>query len=440
LTIAGFAGLISVGTVLLMLPASATGPALGFVDAAFTATSAACVTGLVVVDTGKDLSPFGQVVVLFTIQIGGLGIMTLSTVFLLLAGRRPSLASRAIIQDTFTHSADRSLPSLLRDIIRFTLFIEGLGMLLLFFRFHPKWELSQALYLAVFHAISAFCNAGFSPFSDSLMRFQHDWIVNLVICFLIVSGGIGFLVLQELKRNFAFRARTWSRLSLHSKLVISTTVTLLLGGMVSILLMEWGNTLAPLPLPERILAAFFQSVTARTAGFNTLPIAAMANETLFVVILLMFVGASSGSCGGGIKTGTLATLVVMGLSRLRGHDYPQVFRRAISIGSIGRAVSVVLASIVVVALGSLFCMMLELGDVPHTMSRGKFLELLFEVVSAFGTVGLSMGVTAGLSVGGKLLITVIMFVGRLGPLVVAIAVSRRGAPRYRYAEEGIMIG
>ena len=264
--------------------------------------------------------------------------------------------------------------------------------------------------------------------------------MNIVMCLLVVSGGIGFLVLSEVKQQFSFSRRAWSRLSLHSKLVLSTTAILLFFSSFLIIAMEWYNTLAPLSIPERFLAGFFHAVSTRTAGFNTLSIENMSNETLFVFILLMFIGASPGSCGGGVKTTTLATLAMLGVSRLCGRERPQLFHRTISNESIGKAISVVMISIVVIAIATIVILMTELGEVPHDQSRGKFLELLFEVVSAFGTVGLSTGITEGLTLIGKFVLTIVMFVGRLGPLVIALAVSHRGTSRYYYAEENIMIG
>jgi trk/ktr system potassium uptake protein len=439
-SIFGFATLISIGTALLMLPAASTVGRLRFVDALFTAVSASCVTGLVVVDTGSAFSTFGQFVILGLIQVGGLGIMTMSTLFLLLGGRRPSLAGRMLIQDTFTGSGERSVRDIIRDVVQFTLVIEGIGTLLIFLRFLPGRTPGEALYFSVFHAVSAFCNAGFSLFADSLVAYREDWVLNLTVCFLIICGGIGFLVLSELKRNFSFQRRSWSRLSLHSKLVLSVTGILLVSSSISIISMEWDNTLAPLSLPGRFLAGFFHAVSARTAGFNTLPIGEMANETLFVLMVLMFIGASPGSCGGGIKTSTFASLVVLGLSRLRGQERPQIFHRTISAASVGKAMGVVLISTIVIVLANMAMLVVELGEMPHSMSRGKFLELLFEVISAFGTVGLSTGVTAGLSMASKLVLSMVMFVGRLGPLVIAVAVSRETAPGYYYAEEEIMSG
>ncbi len=423
-----------------MLPAASTGKHIGFVNALFTSTSAVCVTGLAVVDTGSGLSLFGQSILLILIQVGGLGIMTMSTLFLMLAGKRPGLTGQIVVQDTFTHTRERNISSILKDVILFTCVIEGLGIILMFFCFLPGNDIKRALFLSIFHSISAFCNSGFSVFSDSFVGYRGSWALNLVLCFLIISGGIGFLVLSELKLKFSFKRRSLSRLSLHSKIVLSTTAILLVSGTFLITAMEWHNTLAPLSVPGRFLSAFFQSVTARTAGFNTLSIGNMTNETLFFIILLMFIGASPGSCGGGIKTTSLATLVVLGTSRFRGHERPQLFNRTISYVSVGRATSVIMLSMIVVCIGIMLLLMTEIGEVAHPQSRGKFLELLFEAVSAFGTVGLSTGITAGLSVMGKIILSGIMFVGRLGPLVVGMAVSRDVVSRYHYAEETIMVG
>ena len=439
-SIFGFAGLIALGTTMLMLPIATERDPLGFVNALFTATSAACVTGLVVVDIGSELSLFGQTVVLGLIQVGGLGIMTLSTLLILMAGRRPSLIDQMVIQDSFTQGGDRIISSILLEVVLFTFAIEAVGTLFLLYRFLPGRKLLDAFYISVFHSVSAFCNAGFSLFPGSFMAYREDWMFNMVICFLIISGGIGFLVLSELKRQFSLGWHALTRLSLHTKMVLSTTSILLISSAFLIIFMEWDNTLAPLSIPGRFLAGFFQAVTTRTAGFNTLSIGYMANETLFLIILLMFIGASPGSCGGGVKTSTFASLIALAVSRIRGYERPQLFYRTISHESVGKAISVVMTSMVVVVLGTMVLLMLELGDVSHPTSRGYFLELLFEVVSAFGTVGLSTGVTGGLTTAGKMVLTIVMFVGRLGTLVIAVAVSRRTAPRYYYAEESIMIG
>ena len=232
--IVAFALLIFAGTILLMLPAASTEKPVGCVDALFTSTSAVCVTGLTVVDTGRTYSLFGQSIIMILIQIGGLGIMTMSTLFIMLAGRRPGLAGQIVIQDTFTHSRDRHISSILKDVILFTGVIEGTGILIMFFIFLPENSVQKALFLSIFHSISAFCNAGFSVFSDSFIKYRENMVLNLIICFLIISGGIGFLVLSEIKRKFFVKHRALSRLSLHSKIVLSTTLILILSGMTNI--------------------------------------------------------------------------------------------------------------------------------------------------------------------------------------------------------------
>ncbi|MEA3392085.1 MAG: TrkH family potassium uptake protein [Candidatus Marinimicrobia bacterium] len=439
-TIIGFAFFILIGTCILMLPQATRIGRLGFINALFTATSAVCVTGLTVVDTGTTFSLFGQFVLIVLIQTGGLGIMTISTLFLMIAGRRLSFSEQDVIQNTLTYTDKKDLPSVLKKVVFFTFAIEGLGVLLLLFCFYPNNEVPRALYLSVFHSISAFCNAGFSLFPDSFTFYQDNWVLNLTICFLVITGGIGFLVLSELKLRFSFKHRFWSRLSLHSKLVLLSTSCLLFVGTITIFLMEGNNTLIQLSMPHRILSSFFQAVNSRTSGFNTMPLGNMANETLFVLIILMFVGASPGSCGGGIKTTTFMTLILLGISRFKGQKRPQIFNRSISERSIGKAVSVLFISTIVVCIGITILLMTELGDVSHQQSRGKFLELFFEVVSAVGTVGFTTGITANLSTMGKMIITCLMFVGRLGPLIVVIAFSRSITLNYFYAEEDIMIG
>ncbi len=439
--ISGFASLIIAGAMLLTLSDSSVAAGhICFTDALFTATSAVCVTGLVVVDTGTYFTLFGQSVILFLIQAGGLGIMTISTFFIIILRKRPSFSGHAAIQDTFDHRKNRNITVILHDVLLFTFALEGLGVIILFFCFFPKYGAGHSFYLALFHSVSAFCNAGFSLFSDSFTGYRNNLVVNLIICFLIIMGGIGFPVLSELKHCALSKNFRWNRLTLHTKLVISSTAFLLLSSTLLIFFMEWDNTMKGFGLQERFLSAFFQAVNARTSGFNSLSIGDMANETLFLLILFMFVGASPGSCGGGIKTTTFSTLTVLGISRFMGQKRPQLFNRSIPEKSIRKAVSVVLISTFVVSTGIMILLMTELGSTSHIQSRGKFLEIFFEVISAFGTVGLSTGVTGTLSTIGKLIITLIMFIGRLGPLLIAVAVSRPARLNYYYAEENIMIG
>ena len=438
-SVAGYALFIMVGAFLLMLPISARGEGIGFINALFTATSAACVTGLTVMDTCNDFSVFGQAVILALFQIGGLGIMTLSTLLLIAAGIRPGMTSRTVIQDTLNLEGNIDFRTILKDVVLFTFVIEGVGATLLLYYFLPQRSLAEAIYISIFHSISAFCNAGFALFSDGFIKYQHAWGFNIIICLLIILGGIGFIVLSEIRRKKPVNKRGFSRLSLHSKIVLSNTFILIVSGALLITMMEWGNTLSLFNLPDKFLAGLFQSVTARTAGFNTLPIGDMANGALFLIIILMFIGASPGSCGGGIKTTTVACLFSLGLSRLKGIERPTIFKRSITQESVGRAASVTMVSMLVVVIGTMVALIAETGA-GGLLDRGKFIEIFFEVVSAFGTVGLSTGITGSLTAFGKLVITLVMFIGRLGPLVVAMAVSRAGGPRYSYAEENIMIG
>ncbi|MFH1152217.1 MAG: TrkH family potassium uptake protein [Pseudomonadota bacterium] len=439
-TLAGFALLIAAGTGLLMLPLSTTAGSIGFIDALFTATSAVCVTGLTVVDTGSTFSLEGQIILLVLIECGGLGIMLMSTLLIITAGKRLNFASHHAIQEAFTIKGSQPIPALIRDIVFFTLGAEVLGILVMLPAFYQSHGLAYGAYLSLFHSVSAFCNAGFSLYPDSFSRYVTNPVLNLTICALIVIGGIGFPVLSELKFRLFRKTLSWRRLSLHSKLVLSSTALLIIVSTGAFLVMEWHNTLRTLPLQGKWLAAFFQAINTRTAGFNTVNIDALANETQFFMIILMFIGASPGSCGGGIKTTTFAILTIMGLSRLRGHSLPRIFKRTISEISLEKAVSVVLISMIIICSGLLILLMTEIGDIPRPESRGKFLELLFEVVSAFGTVGLSTGVTATLSQAGKAFITGIMFIGRLGPMVVVIAMSRGIHANYHYAREEAMIG
>lgn len=440
-SILGFALLIGLGTVLLMLPFAAAGPPLGLVDALFMSTSASCVTGLSVMDIGRQLTLFGQLVLLGLIQVGGLGIMTVSTLVLMMMKGRPTLSGQAIIKDTFTYGEGKqSAATVLKAIFATAFCIEAAGALILYGRLVPDLGWRGAVYPAVFHSISAFCNAGFSLFSDSFTGYRGDWLVNGVLAVLIILGGIGFVVIVDVRNRLRRRHRGIRTLSLHSRLALSTSAFLILFGTGAILFMEWRNTLSGMGLLERILVSLFHSVSARTAGFNTVEVGRMANETLFLLSILMFIGACPGSCGGGVKTTTAAGLVLLGISRLRGLRRPHVFRRTLTETSVSKAASVVMVSTAVICLAVMALTMSELGGVAHADTRGLFLELFFEAVSAFGTVGLSTGVTASLTETGRVTIVLLMFIGRLGPMVIALALSRERVSRFAYAEENIMIG
>ncbi len=434
---AGFAAVIMLGTIALLFPQASAEQPLSFTDALFTATSATCVTGLIVVDTGSYFSTFGQIVILVLIQLGGLGIMTFSTLFLFLLRGRFSGGTRDLLSTSFSPGQYISMRKLIRTIFAFTFFSEAVGAVLLSWRFMQTMPTLEAVWHAVFHSISAFCNAGFALYSDSFMSYSGDWFINAVLMLLIVSGGLGFVVVYEVL-NFARRKQ--EKISFHSKLVLRMTGFLLAGGWILFLVFEWNNALAGLTPDERVLAAFFQSVTARTAGFNTVDFSLLAPQTLLFVIFLMFVGASTGSCGGGVKTTTFAVLLGMLRSRAQNQNDVTLYFRRIPEATVSRAISVAFFFIILAGAGTLLLSISETTALTPAGERAMVPEYLFECVSALGTVGLSTGVTATLSHAGKLLITLLMFVGRLGPLTISMALLVREKKTFRYPSENIMIG
>ena len=438
-----YAAAILLGTLLLATPLASTGKSLSLLDALFTATSAQCVTGLIVVDTGTRLSLFGQCIVLLLIQVGGLGIMTFSVYLFIYLRLGISARGRGIIQETLMHTPISSLPNLIKHIVIMTLVIEGLGAVLLAIALVPEMGFKVGLYSAVFHSISAFCNAGFSLFSDSLIGFRANPLVNITVMVLIILGGIGFLVIREVIEV------TWARrvsrskkmkLSLHSKIVLVTTLFLIIYGTVVIGWLEAGYSLAGMGSGEGFLTALFQSVTARTAGFNTIDLNAFRVPTLFMIIFLMFVGASPGSAGGGVKTTSLALFFGIFYSRLKGNPHTTMFRRTIPDEVITKALALILLAVTVIGLALFSLLIVQAPDLAKLENR-EFLRYVFEAFSAFGTVGLSLGATSELTAAGKVIIIALMFVGRVGLLTMAFAIADR-AKRFapRYAEENIMIG
>ncbi|MCP3941020.1 MAG: Trk family potassium uptake protein [Desulfobacteraceae bacterium] len=439
--ILGYTLLILTGAGLLMLPVATCQGYLNFVDALFTAGSAVCVTGLSVTNISTTFSTFGQVVIMGLIQVGGIGIMMVSTLFLLSFGKTLGLTNKSLMKEIYSNDGAKGTIIILKDVIVFTLTIEILGALIMFTRFFPEKSVSEATYYACFHAISAFCNAGFSLFSNNFEGYANDKVLCLTISALIILGGIGFIVLAEIKTKICFSKRLWPLLSLHTKLVLVSTFILLLLSTGLILFMEWHNTLAGMPLDLRVVNAFFQAVNARTAGFNSVPIGNMTNEALFLIIILMFIGTAPGSCGGGIKITTFSSILILGVSRIMGNEHPQIFNRKISDSSMSRTVGLVFISLFILAIGIMMLLKTEVGEVSHAASRGSFIELTFEAVSAFATAGLSTGITSSLSIPGRLIIVLLMFIGRLGPLAIAMAISRTPKTcRYKFAEENIMIG
>ena len=441
--VASFAAAIAAGTLLLRLPPAAHGEALTVREALFTATSAVCVTGLTVVDTGTRFTTFGQCVILALMQAGGLGIMTFAVLFAVVLGRRITFTDRLVVQDSMHHSPTSELRRLLRHVVVFTFVTETAGTVLLWLRWRDEFGAARAAYVSVFHAVSAFCNAGFSLFPDSLTRYRADLAVNAVVSALFVVGGLGFLVNMELRDQLRLRLRGLRvpRLSLHARTALVVTGWLVASGLAGMLILEWGNLLRGLPLGEKLLAAWFQAVTPRTAGFNTLDYGQATTATLFFSILLMFVGASPGSTGGGLKTTSLGLLVALARARWRGYTRPMLVRRTVPDAVVNRALAVTLVSWLVASAALMLLTLFEGASRPHAAAEPRFIALMFEAVSALGTVGLSTGITPRLTEASQLLLVVLMFVGRVGPLTIALlAGRRRGGGRFEYAEENVMVG
>ncbi len=442
LILASFLSVILVGTVSLMLPWATRDGSISAIDALFTATSAVCVTGLTVVDTGTCFTRFGQWTLLALIQIGGLGVMTISVALFRWAGLAVSVRHRMIMQDLFTHTPRKDIFSLVKHTILFTLAAELCGALLLAVSWHGAMPWPQALYAGVFHSVSAFCNAGFSLFPDSLMRWRGDVPVNLTICALIVLGGIGFPVIYELQARL-FRQRRKPRLSVHTKTVLTTTAALIVAGALMFALFERGDANAPAEsLGSRILVSLFQSITCRTAGFNTVDIGALHDVTLAMMLFLMFFGASPGSCGGGVKTTTLAVISAFTVCRIRRRKRVVLFHKSVPNDTVSRSIALIMISVGLIGL-VLFMLLAAnaFSHPPQAGSQPSFLACLFETVSAFATVGLSMGATSMLNAWSKCWIVLMMIVGRVGVLTFAYVITGgTTANGLEYAEENLMTG
>ena len=429
----GFTVVILFGALILTLPqATQDGLGLPFLNAVFTSTSAVCVTGLVVVDTGTTFSVFGQWVILFLIQVGGLGFMTFATLIAFILGKKITLKERLVLQEALNQVSVEGIVRLTKSVLLISFTIEAIGALILTLRWLPDFGWSKALYYGVFHSISAFNNAGFDLFGNftSLTAYVGDPIVNITIMLLIICGGLGFIVLVDI---LAYRKK---KLRLHTKIVVQVSGILILVGAVLIFIIEFANpkTLGPLPLGSKILAAIFQSVSPRTAGFNTIDIANMYETSLLTMIVFMFIGASSGSTGGGIKTTTFVALVLSVLSTYRSVPHVVIEGRTLPKEIIQKAWAI--------ATSAVFLIFFMISILSLT-ENSDLMTVLFEATSAFGTVGLSMGFTPHLSVIGKLAIILTMFTGRLGPLTLAFFLSQKRdkkASQIKYPEERIMIG
>ncbi len=442
LILASFLLLIAAGTLLLKLPVSTASGRIPWIDAVFTATSAVCVTGLAVVDTGRYFTVFGQCIILALIQIGGLGLMTISVTLFQWLGRNISIRQRMAMQDLFCHTPRADIFSLVRSIVLMTIGTELAGGILLAFHWSREMPLPQAAYTALFHSVSAFCNAGFGLFPDNMMRYSDDLLVNAVICSLIVVGGIGFPVLYDLQSWIRSHNDRRLRLSVQTRTVLTTTLVLIVSGALMFAMLE-----RPLPgeaqsLWHRILTSVFQSITCRTAGFNTVDIASLADATLAMMIFLMFFGASPGSCGGGVKTTTLALLAAFTVSRMRRQRRVNLFKKSVPEETVARSLSLMLVSIGIICT-VLFLILVgnTFGGHPGSDPGRSFLALLFETVSAFGTVGLSMNVTPTLNLWGKAWIIVTMIIGRVGVLTFSYIIVGTGVMNgIEHSEENMMIG
>ncbi len=430
---AGFIGLIFIGSLLLSLPAARVAGELSYIDALFTSASAVCVTGLVVVDTGSFYSLFGQIIIMILIFCGALGFMTMTTLIFIFLGRRITLRRSLIVKEIMGQDSIGSLPQLVLNVFMMTVFFVLIGTIMLSLRYVPQLGLHHGFFVALFHAVSAFGNAGFDLLGGytSLTLKPADYLVNGTILVLFILGGLGFTVILELTNRFQFK----HRLSLHSYLVLYISAALLLGGTLLILVLEYNNpeTLGRLTIVEKIFTSFFSAATPRTAGFNVVRTELMNHSTLLVIMVLMFIGASPTSTGGGVKTTTVGVVFITLINMIRGRREPVFYYRRFPLYQIMRAVSIISAAMILIFVSTLLLTIFE---------RSDFIALLFESISAFGTVGLSTGITPQLGDPSKLVIIFTMLGGRVGPLslLMALAWEKEAAGLLRYPEENLMIG
>ncbi|GAA0763050.1 TrkH family potassium uptake protein [Clostridium sartagoforme] len=427
----GFLIAIFIGGIILSLPiSSASGEATNFLDAIFTSTSAVCVTGLVTLDTSTYWSTFGQMVIMILIEVGGLGFMTFGVLISLVLGKKITLRERLIMQEAMNTHSIQGLVKMVKYILVFTVSVQVFGAVLLSTQFIPEYGIYKGLFYSLFHSISSFCNAGFDLFGTSLINYSSNTTVILVISTLIIIGGLGFTVLLEI-----YEFRSIKKFSIHSKLVLISTLILILIGTLLIFVFERNNveTIANMNMKDKMLNSFFASVSPRTAGFNSVSTTAMTSVSKFLTIILMFIGGSPGSTAGGLKTVTFAILVLTVISVIRGREDAEIFGRRFSKGVVYKAFTILF---IAVSLVIMFTMILLFTEVS-----ASFMDILYEVTSAFGTVGLTLGFTPNLSSIGKVLIILMMYFGRVGPLTVMLALARKNKKSgYKYPEGKILIG
>lgn len=426
---------IGLGTLLLALPVSMnSGKSMGFVDAFFMATTSSCVTGLTTLSPADDLSVFGQMVMLILIQVGGLGIMTLSSSMAVIMGKSLQMREQVIMQDVLDTSNSEELLSLIIDIIRYTFTVEFIGAVILTVAFYQEgYEIGQSMYLGFYHSISAFCNAGIALFTNSLDEFRHSETILYTVMFLVTLGGIGFSVMKDVTN--AIKNRTSIReLSLHTKIVLTTHFSLLIVSTLYLFFSEFLNAFQDMGIWERFNMSLFHAVIIRTAGFGIMDLNTLHPHSLYLLIIVMFIGASPGSTGGGIKTTTMAVLLQSITATLRGKNHVEFFERRIPQQVVVKAIAIFIISLIICSTSILIMMRIE----PDK----NFLDIFFECVSAFATVGSSLGITPLLSSAGKICISVLMFVGRVGPLTLVLAISSRAVlpKKVEYPEGKILIG
>ncbi len=449
-----FVVLIAIGTLgLMLIPGLQVGTKLSFIDSLFTMTSASCITGLTVTDISVQFTRLGQAWILLFVQLGGFGVLTLSTMLIGVLGKRLSLRSEMLAMAPTRRDDHTEVWQIALKVARFTIVVELIGMVVLFALWFPRFDADDAAWHATFHAISAYCNAGFSTFSDSLMSFRESPSTLIVVSLLVIIGGFGFLTFEELLRwsrtlrtrrdGVRIRMSGTHRLSSHTWVVVVTTLVLLFGGWLLFAIFEWPDALGTMSLDEKLANSWFMSVTARSSGFNSIDYTGIGNDSATLTMMLMFVGGSPGSTAGGIKTSTFAVLVALALSRMRGLRYVGVKDRAIPERTIQASVAIILLSMVVLLAAFFVFSAIESHGSSTNATRQQFLPVAFETVSAFTTTGLSMNLTPTLATGSKLVIVPLMFIGRVGLLSFFAAVTlRRGHPPsfQRPAQEDIIVG
>lgn len=430
----GFAVIILVGTILLTLPISSNdGKSVGFINALFTATSATCVTGLVVVNTASHWTVFGKVVIILLIQIGGLGVMSMTALISFFIGKKISLKTRLLIMEERNVDELQGVVRLTKNILLFTFGVELIGAILFSFVFIKDYGVGRGIAYSVFHAISSFCNAGFDIIGNSMVNYVDNPIITLAACGLIVTGGIGYYVFWDI-----YASKRFKMLTLHSKLVLIITGILLLGGTVLMFLLEHDNpgTMGNLSLSGKINASIFQAVNPRTAGYNSVPLENLRMSTVAISVVLMFIGGSPASTAGGIKTTTIGVLIISFYNLVRGKEDVEIYGRRITTETTIRASAILILSMILITACSIIL------SITEENTGYDFLEIVYETVSAFSTVGLTRGITPLLSNAGKIILSMMMYIGRVGPMTVAYAFLRRQKyiGNYTYPEGKIIIG